>query len=348
MPRPRQKPSYCRHRPTGQAYTRINRKPIYLGEWDSPASRARFAEVVEDWSMRENPTGLTLTVDDLVIRFMAHARGYYQKGGKPTSEIHCLKLAFRYVVRLFGSTPARLFGPSKLKQTRAAMVEDGHCRTSINQHCSRIRRAFKWASGEELLPSSVYRTLQDVAGLEAGRTDATESEPVLPVPLDDVEAIKPRLTAPVLGLVEFQLATGCRPSEALTLRAADLVMTPGATVWEYRPRGHKLAHRRKSRVIYLGPKAQEVVRRYLKGDPNAYLFSPRDVRKATKGASRQPGERYNIHGYRNAIKRACAKVGVPEWSPNRLRHNFGTMARKEGAHWRRAVGDVGRTTPRDA
>ncbi|MCC7418845.1 MAG: site-specific integrase [Planctomycetaceae bacterium] len=329
MPRPRQKPSYCLHRPTGQAYTRLNGKMIYLGEWDSARNRARYGEIVDEWALRENPTGAVLSIDDLVLKFMAYARGYYQKDGRPTSEVHCLQLAARYIVRVYGPTPARLFGPSKLKAVRAAMVKDGHCRTSINQHCSRIRRIFKWASGEELLPSSVYRTLQDVAGLEAGRTDAEESDPVLPVPLDDVEAIKPFLTAPVLGLVEFQLATGCRPSEALTLRGIDIAIVPGGEVWEYRPRTHKLAHRKKPRVVFIGPKAQEVVRRYQKDDPNAYLFSPREVRKAIRGATRQPGERYNIHGYRNAVKRACARAGVPEWSPNRLRHNFGTLARTE-------------------
>jgi integrase len=32
--------------------------------------------------------------------------------------------------------------------------------------------------------------------------------------------------------------------------------------------------------------------------------------------------------YRNAIHRACRRVGVPIWGPNRLRHNAATVLRR--------------------
>lgn len=329
MPKSVRKPSYLLHKPTGQARVRIKGRDYYLGEYGSRESRARYEEVCAEWFDRNDVRRSTITVDDLSIRFMAHARMHYRKDGKATSEVHCLQLALRYIVRLFGTTLAQDFGPKSLRLTRAEMVKDGHCRGSINQHCSRIRRIFKWGVSEEMIPAEVLIGLQSVRGLDAGRSDAVESEPVLPVPLNDIEAVKPFLTAPVLGLVELQLATGCRPSEAVMIRGVDIAINSGGAVWEYRPQTHKLAHRKKPRVVFLGPRAQDVVRRFLKADPDAYLFSPRDVRKAIRGATRQPGERYNIHGYRNAIKRACVRANVPEWSPNRLRHNFATLARKE-------------------
>jgi integrase len=38
---------------------------------------------------------------------------------------------------------------------------------------------------------------------------------------------------------------------------------------------------------------------------------------------------YTSVGYRQKIIDACRAAGVPEWSPNRLRHNAATRLRKE-------------------
>lgn len=329
MPRTRQKPTYCHHRHTGQAYCRFNGRRTYLGVWDSPESHALLEDLLERFGRESKPEAATVTVDALALKFLAWAPTYYRKGGKPTSEVHCLKLALRYVVKLFGPTLARNFGPRALKDVRAEMVKDGHCRTSINQHCSRIRRLFKWGKAEEFLPKGYdLSALQAVHGLEADRTEAAETEPVKPVALDHVEAVKPFVTEPVWGAIQFQLATGCRPGEALMIRGCDLTMPAGSNVWEYRPQTHKLQHKRKPRVVYVGPKGQEVVRRFLSTNLQHYLFRPRDVRKP-RGTNRQPGERYNEHAFRNVIHRACRKAKIPEWSPNQLRHTFATMTRRE-------------------
>lgn len=36
-----------------------------------------------------------------------------------------------------------------------------------------------------------------------------------------------------------------------------------------------------------------------------------------------------MKAYRQAIKRACKKAGVPAWHPHQLRHNAATNLRKE-------------------
>lgn len=36
-----------------------------------------------------------------------------------------------------------------------------------------------------------------------------------------------------------------------------------------------------------------------------------------------------MSSYRNAVRRACVKASVPVWTPNQLRHNAATKARKE-------------------
>ncbi len=40
------------------------------------------------------------------------------------------------------------------------------------------------------------------------------------------------------------------------------------------------------------------------------------------------GDKYTTETYGQAIRRAARKAGVPEWSPNRLRHTFATEVRK--------------------
>jgi hypothetical protein len=74
------------------------------------------------------------------------------------------------------------------------MVTLGWCRTLINRRIDRVKRAFKWATSEELVPGSVYQALQTLPGLRRGRTEARESKPVEPVALADVNATLPFLT----------------------------------------------------------------------------------------------------------------------------------------------------------
>ena len=122
-----------------------------------------------------------------------------------------------------------------------------------------------------------------------------ESTGIKPVALDHVEAALPFMPRPVAAMVRLQMLTGCRTGEILVMRGCDL--TPGESIWEYRPSAHKNAWRGHQRVIPLGPRAQAVVREFLKPDPESYLFSPRDVvaefhaRRA--GGARQNGRRRN-------------------------------------------------------
>jgi hypothetical protein len=107
------------------------------------------------------------------------------------------------------------------------------------------------------------------------------------------------------------------------------------TIWVYTPAWHKNAHRNQERRIYLGPKAQEILKPHITGKPlDAALFSPREAVKERRG--KMPRARitdcYDTRSYRKAIWYACDKAfPMPEgedrvrwvrehrWSPNRLR-----------------------------
>jgi integrase len=135
--------------------------------------------------------------------------------------------------------------------------------------------------------------------------------PVKPVPLDRVQAIQPYVKPPVWAMIQVQLLTGARPGEVLIMRGCDLATAD--EVWAYVPASHKTEHQGRGRTIFIGPKAQAVIRPFLKPEPQAYLFSPRDVCKVRRVGTRQPGARYNRNAYRNAILRACEQAfGMPK------------------------------------
>ena len=69
-------------------------------------------------------------------------------------------------------------------------------------------------------------------------------------------------------------------------------------------------------------------------------MTPSQVARKPKGRKRsllQP--HYSVCSYRRAVKRGCAKAGLPAWSPNQLRHSRLTEVRaKFGLEASRVVG----------
>jgi integrase len=327
------------------------RKDVLLGAYDSPESKAEYQRVLAEWQATGGQMVVLSgpTVNEVLVRYWAFAAGYYRlPSGRPSSEQHCLRAALRPLKALYGHTPAAAFGPLALKAVRERMVESGLCRGTVNKHVHRVKRVFRWAAAEALVPPSAYHGLQAVAGLARGRTAARETEPVKPVAEAFVDAVLPLVLPPVAAMVELQRLTGARPGEVCAMRACDLDMT--GAVWLYRPPRHKTAWRGKGRVIALGPRAQAVVRPFLTPAAEVPLFSPARALAAraaeprarrqtqvppsqqgrrAKNPKRRPGDCYTNRAYLTAVRRACRKAGVPHWHPNQLRHTFATRARRQ-------------------
>jgi integrase len=254
------------------------------------------------------------------------------------------------VKELYSRIPAADFGPLALKATRQAMIDADHSRKYINKNIERIRRMFKWAAAEELLPASVPQSLSMLAGLRQGRTTARELPPVLPVDDAVVQATLPYLPEIVADMVRLQRLTGARPAEICMLRPRDLDRS--GEVWFYRPESHKTEHFGKTRTILIGPKGQGILLRYLARDADACCFQPidseqkrrterHDARQTPLSCGNRPGSNrkaiplrkvgsmYSTASYRRAINRACSRAGVAPWAPNRLRHTTATEVRRE-------------------
>lgn len=341
-------PGYLLHKSTGQARVRIGGKDLYLGEYGSPESRDRYDELIREWfSQQGDVDGVSLKIDDLALLYLQHAEQHYRKDGEPTSELQLVKTALRLVVKRFGRTRARGFGPKRLKEVRQQMIDAGWARKSINQHVGRIRRAFRWGVAEELLPVEVYQALATVTGLQAGRTEARETEAIQPVPEATVEATLPHLSPVVAAMVRLQLLTGMRPGEVCSLRPCDVTISTDG-LWVYRPSSHKSSHRGIDRRIFIGPAGQEVLRPFLDRPAEKHCFSPAESQAAHDAerranrqtpmtpsqAARKPAgsrrlrEKFTKDSYRRAIERGCEKAFD---MPRELRDIRRTVARMTDA-----------------
>ena len=336
-PRTASLPKYRHYKPKNLAVVRIDGRDHYLGKYGSPASWERYHRLMAERAVSANPT-VTLdpvgpsasnpTIAEIILAFWKHALQHYRgPDGTPSKDRGNIKAALRPLRALYGMIPAEDFGLLALRAVRQRMIDDGLARTSVNARVNRVRRSFRWAASIEMVPVAVVQALATVAGLQKGRSEAREPDPVGPVAIDRVEATSPRLSRPVAGLMRLLQLTGMRSGEACVIRGRDL--RAGEPNWTYTPASHKTAHLGKCRVIPLGPRAVAVVEGSLTADPEAYLFRPADAvaehharraacrvsrttpsevarRKAAPGAGH--AARYRRHTLRNAINRACDKA----------------------------------------
>jgi integrase len=266
-------PSYLLHKQSGRAravWTDQNgtrQQKLLPGPFDSAESRTAFARLQLELETAPHlaPSASAragVSVSEALLAFMQWAATHYRTpAGEPTTEIGELKWSIRPVRELYGETPAAEFGPRALAAVRQHMIGLGWCRSLINRRIDRVKRVFKWATAEELVPVTVYQTLRTLAGLRKGRTEARESEPVKPVDPAHVNATLPHLTPHLQCMVELQRLTGMRPGEVCQLRFCEVDRT--RDVWVYRPTQHKTAHHGKTRVIHFGPRAQVILTAFL-------------------------------------------------------------------------------------
>jgi integrase len=354
MPRSLSFPTYRHHKPSGQAVVTVRtltgvRRDVYLGAYNSPESRAEYARILAELSVSPGavgtPSSHRLTVDEIILRFLEHAARHYRHAdGTPTDQLTEYKNALKPLHALYGNTPAADFGPLALKAVRQQFVSANNCRNTVNSRVGKLKRVFKWAVENELVPVATYQALATVSGLPAGRGVARESAPVLPVADADIEAVLPHLNRHVRGLVQLQRLSGCRPGEAMALRRADIDIS--GDVWLYKPASHKTTWKGKVRVIALGPKAQELLKGYFTDDPADYLFSParaaeefraeraanrktplypshmkrNDTKRVGAARTRKPREMYKRQSYLTAVERACDRAFPTE----------GKLAREQG------------------
>ena len=352
-------PKYRHHKGSGQAFVQVKGHRSYLGKYASEQSQERYRRFVAELMAaaqsagtparpEDAPPGEGLTVVELVAAYWRFAKGYYVKDGRPTGWTAHIRLVLRLLKNHYGTLWVAEFGPLALKALRQKLVEAGHSRKYINKLVAIIPAVFRWGVSEELAPVTVYQALAVVPSLRKGRCPAPDRDPVVPVPDAVVQATLPHSPDTIADMVRLQRLAGCRPGEVCIVRPCDIDRS--GDVWIYRPKSHKAEHHGRERIIFIGPKAQDILRPYLLRETESFCFNPKESerhrrmeQRALRKTKVQPsqrnrqkpnpskkiGDHYTRDSYRRAIHRACDLAGLERWGPNRLRHSCATEVRRK-------------------
>ena len=357
------------------------RRTVYLGADGTPEARREYARVLAEWEAADRVVAPAkpdlrrrvarpeaVTVAEVVLGYFKHVNARHRReDGRLTRHGGVVRSALRVLREEAGDMPAVDFGPKALRQVRTAMAGSGRfSRKMVNRNVRHMVNAFKWAVAEELVPVRVYESLRCLEALKVGEMpELREPKVIHPVPDATVDATLPHLSTPLQGLVELMRLTGARCGELTPLCPIDIDTT--GKVWRAELTRHKSAHRGKSRVLWFGPRAQEVLRPFLSRNVHKPLFSPaesmnemRAKRRAarvtplscgnrvgtnrTDDPQRRPHDKYDTEAVGKAIKRACAAAWpAPEgttgkalkrwhddhrWTAHQLRHAAATRIRK--------------------
>lgn len=152
--------------------------------------------------------------------------------------------------------------------------------------------------------------------------------PFAPFPTPSVEEVLPYCSPQIRAMIELQRLTGMRSGEVVIMRTCDINQSD--TVWTYTPTFHKTAYRGHSRVVFLGPQAQQLLKpwlRYPQGRNSCFHRRSRGgtiegTARPTEGSAelrepsrleseactrKQPGERFDTGSYGKSIANALRR-----------------------------------------
>src|SRR5262245_49104091 len=114
-------PNLCLHKPTGQAYVRLNGKPRYLGKYGTPAAQRAYArllnQLAEHAKRRQEqdttfvpPKAEDLTMCELIAAYWPHAENLHRKHSQATQTLDNVRLALKPLNKRHGDLPVRQSG----------------------------------------------------------------------------------------------------------------------------------------------------------------------------------------------------------------------------------------------
>ena len=346
-------PKYRVRKDRDSAYVEMDGQRIPLpGRANSPESRDEYRRLLNDYLLRHGSSddkdrvkpSWTISVGSLVALWLKERKLFYSTSHTRSNDYSNCRYAVRPLVALFEGLAVVDFRADELKEVRSAMITgrwkpspnpDGTdrkppapwSRNHTNAAIGRIKRMFRWGLEHGMVPAENAAIIAAVPPLEKGRTFARETAPVQPVSDEVVDNTLPHLPAVVRAMVTIHRLTGMRSDNLCAMRPADIDRTAG--VWIYRPAVHKGSHLERDLAVPLGPKCQAALLPYLERRPDLPCFSPQEsTRRPAGSGKRRPGKRYTTGTYRNAIRRACLKHGIPVWHPHQLRHSAANAAKR--------------------
>ncbi len=338
------------------AFVELNGSRRYCGPWDTDEAQQTYERLIGEWLQRgrapELPPAHLCTVNEAVEAYRTHCESYYATSPKQT--LLTVVLALRNLCQLYGRMPIAELSGLHIKALRETLINRRRKNepdkptlnaSTINRRIEIIKRMVKYSVSIDLCPAEVKIKVDSVENLKPGRCAAPSPRKVLPVPLDDVEAVKVHLNRTLCSLIDLQLACGARPGELVNLRRCDILQVADDQ-WEVPLEHHKMAHAGRRRLLAFGPASIAVLKPVLlRTKTDGYLFPATDGtlprieashchRRPDQKPNKKKGERvvgpcYTVASYRRSIHRLCDEYDITKWSPNQLRHNYATETRRK-------------------
>ncbi len=355
-------PSY-RYHISGQACVTLDGRDFLLGEYNSPASKAKYYALLAEYNANGKraseiePTQLSkspITVGCVTAEYREHVKIKYahDKSRRKHYEGLCQLLDTEY-----RDLPAEEFGPRRLAEIRELFVASGNNRTYVNSQTRVICKIFQYSVSRELVDVNVLIRLKTLEPLRQGDSVASEPKRRQPVDLATVKATADHLSPVLKAMVRVQASTGMRSSEVCGIRSCDIDQTLSDT-WIYRPEKHKTAHHGIAKAVPIVGDAHLALAPFMEDRASdSFCFSPRESvqwyrnqrtakrvvstsrgngpgRKRDRGglkgddAKRKPGHKFSRDSYRQAVQSAAKQADVPAWTPYQLRYTAATAVRE--------------------
>ena len=345
-------PGYRLHPSSGQARVTLNGRDHLLGPYGSPESKEKYGRLIAEYAASGNSKNFgkpdSFLIEDLVLAYLKHAEEYYAG----STEFKNMKLVVRPLVDIYGTMPASKLGPFQYRAVRSKWLEDPkRSRQYINKQMKRLLSVLKWGASLGYITGENFIGCQCVEPLKRGRVAGLrESKAIQPVSDDVVEKTLLHTTKVVGDMIQFQRLTGCRPGEVCLISPS--MVDRSKEVWLVELDKHKTFYRGKKRIIFVGPKAQQVLLPYLQRSDHEPCFSPvesEQQRLAAKHAARKtpmscgnvpgsnrsrkprksPSNQFSAGTYARSIRNVCERENITMWSPGQLRHTAATQIRKQ-------------------
>jgi len=276
---------------TGQYRVTIDGKTHYLGNDPSIAER-KYRGLIADLMLPGELSGDSgQLISDLWPAFVKDQESVNSPRWW-AKKLDKLKHIEAPLLRLYGHLPVNAFGPRCFHEVRKELASKGRSRAYVNELSRKLRQAFGWGVGRELVDPGVLQKLQAVPMLKRGELGLVDNERVEGVDWKQIEATIPFLSDRNADVIRLLCLTAARPDELLRLKPSDVV--DGV----YRPRHHKTERWNRRRVIPFGPVAMAILSKY----PGGFDW--------LGGA----------HSLYTAVRRACERGKIPYWFPYQIRH----------------------------
>ena len=133
-------PSYRRKKVGKHIYGLVvlNGKEIYLGKWNTRASKQEYDRVIGEWlaggKLPEESSLVSVT--EVAVNYTQEMKKRYQdKDGNATEEYKTVKRIMKSLRQNYGDTDAAKFKALAFKAMRQHFVKSGLCRYVVNKYC---------------------------------------------------------------------------------------------------------------------------------------------------------------------------------------------------------------------